>query len=257
VEVGVKFKSDIAGYIQGIRFYKSSANSGTHTVSLYTGTGTLLGRAVSSSSNESRSGWQQVDFAAPVSIAADTIYVASYHTTSGYYSVDRSYFASNFSRPPLQAVADGAFGGNGLFFYSATPRFPTTSFLGSNYWVDVVFTASGGGVPFAISNLGGTSTSTDGANTNVRVGFGVIQPSNGNDAPAGLAIFGYRANGVLVSEAAVPASPLMMSGRIYAEMNGPVNTGLAIASPHGSARINFTLTDATGKDIQTGVVTVG
>src|SRR5262249_54368607 len=30
VEVGVKFRSDVAGYITGIRFYKGSTNTGTH-----------------------------------------------------------------------------------------------------------------------------------------------------------------------------------------------------------------------------------
>ncbi|MGO9599389.1 MAG: N,N-dimethylformamidase beta subunit family domain-containing protein, partial [Isosphaeraceae bacterium] len=42
VELGVDFSSDISGYITGIRFYKSSANTGTHTGSLWTSSGTLL-----------------------------------------------------------------------------------------------------------------------------------------------------------------------------------------------------------------------
>ena len=42
--------------------------------------------------NETASGWQQVDFA-PVTITADTVYVASYHTPLGRYSINTNYFA--------------------------------------------------------------------------------------------------------------------------------------------------------------------
>ena len=45
VELGVKFRSDIAGQINGIRFYKASTNTGTHVGSLWTSSGTLLAQA--------------------------------------------------------------------------------------------------------------------------------------------------------------------------------------------------------------------
>jgi len=61
-----------------------------------------------------------------------------------------------------------------------------------------------------------------------------FSPIPGSMTPAGLAIFGFRQNGVLVTEAAVPASSLMTTGRIYAEVNGPVNTGLAMCKPEWS-----------------------
>src|SRR5712672_4813301 len=35
VELGVTFKSDISGYISGIRFHKSAANTGTHIGNLW------------------------------------------------------------------------------------------------------------------------------------------------------------------------------------------------------------------------------
>ena len=40
VEVGVKFRTSQAGYITGLRFYKGTGNTGTHTGSLWTATGT-------------------------------------------------------------------------------------------------------------------------------------------------------------------------------------------------------------------------
>ena len=42
VALGVKFYSEVGGTIKGIRFYKSSANTGTHVGNLWSSTGTLL-----------------------------------------------------------------------------------------------------------------------------------------------------------------------------------------------------------------------
>ena len=39
----------------------------------------------------------------------------------------------------LHGLATGTSGGNGLYLYSQGSAFPTQSFSGSNYWVDVVF----------------------------------------------------------------------------------------------------------------------
>src|SRR5207249_7891966 len=70
-------------------------------------------------------------------------------------------------------------------------------------------------------------------------GRGVYQPKQRerwlemfNRGPvAGLGILGFRQNDVLVTEASVPASTLLLAGGTYAEVNGPVNTGLAIVNP--------------------------
>ena len=103
VEVGVKFYSDVGGAIKGIRFYKSTANTGPHTGSLWSSDGTLL--ATANFTNETASGWQQVNFATPVSILKDTIYVASYHTNSAHYSADENYFSSiGADNSPLHAT---------------------------------------------------------------------------------------------------------------------------------------------------------
>jgi fibronectin type 3 domain-containing protein len=138
VEVGVKFRSDEPGYVSGIRFYKGAKNTGTHVGSLWTSAGALLGRVTFV--GETATGWQTAYLAAPVAIAADTTYVASYFAPVGGYSLDTSYFAvSGFVDPPLRSLRDGAQGGNGAFVYNPTSRFPTTSNRASNYWVDLVY----------------------------------------------------------------------------------------------------------------------
>jgi hypothetical protein len=137
-ELGLRFSSDVAGSVTGVRFYKSDGNAGTHVANLWTNTGTLL--ATTTFTDETASGWQQVRFATPVAIAANTTYVVSYHTSSGHFAYDRPYFAGGgVDTPPLHALADGASGGNGVFVYGAASAFPTQSYSSSNYWVDLVF----------------------------------------------------------------------------------------------------------------------
>ncbi|MFF5109281.1 ice-binding family protein [Streptosporangium sp. NPDC000509] len=135
---GVKFRAATAGTVSGIRFYKGPQNTGTHIGGLWTSGGQLLASATFT--NETASGWQQVNFPAPVNIAANTTYIASYHSTSGFYSVTRPYFTTQYANTPLLALANGAEGGNGVYKYGATNSFPTDAYLASNYWVDVVFT---------------------------------------------------------------------------------------------------------------------
>src|SRR6185436_7091532 len=96
---------------------------------------------------------------------------------------------------------------------------------------------------------GGMSTTTQGGPANVGVGYAAIQPNAAGTGLSGVAIFGYRQSNVLVSEAAVPASPLMSSGRFYAEVSSVVNTGVAIANPNTQpVTINFYFTNTTGTD---------
>src|SRR5262249_16198017 len=45
VELGVKFRADLSGYVNGVRFYKGSGNTGTHVGNLWTSGGTLHVRA--------------------------------------------------------------------------------------------------------------------------------------------------------------------------------------------------------------------
>ena len=103
---------------------------------------------------------------------------------------------------------------------------------------------------FSISNLGGWSTTSSGNAETVRAGYGRIRANADSTTPSGIAIFQFRnSDGVLVSEAGVPAAQLVHNGRIFAEVNGPANTGLAIANPNEvPATIRFYITDGDGID---------
>jgi hypothetical protein len=134
-ELGVKFTSDVAGYVTGIRFYKGPSNTGTHVGHLWTSGGTLLASATFT--GETATGWQQVNFSTPVAIQAGVTYVASYLDPSGNYAYDGAYFASSgVDAGVLHALPNSA-GGNGVFGTAGT--MPASSFNAANYWVDVVF----------------------------------------------------------------------------------------------------------------------
>jgi hypothetical protein len=117
----------------GIRFYKGPSNIGAHAAHLWIAPGQLLATAVFVA--ETSFGWQEVQFDAPVSIAAGTTYVASYHAPNGGYSRSVHYFESARERYPLIAPS----GGNGVFAYGPSGTFPANSFSSTNYWVDVIF----------------------------------------------------------------------------------------------------------------------
>lgn len=136
VELGLKFKSDVAGTVTGVRFYKSAANTGTHTGSLWSSTGTRL--ATVTFTNESSSGWQQATFSTPVTVTANTTYVVSYHTDAGHYSDSLGGFTNQIANTPLRALTDGSSGPNGVYIYGKS-AFPTNGWKAANYWVDVVF----------------------------------------------------------------------------------------------------------------------
>jgi hypothetical protein len=74
----------------------------------------------------------------PVPVTAGTTYVASGHTSTGDYSATASYFTQTYDNPPMTALATGTDGPNGVYLYGAG-GFPTQTWEGGNYWVDVVY----------------------------------------------------------------------------------------------------------------------
>src|SRR6267142_3354546 len=143
LELGVQFHSDTDGYITGVRFYKSAANTGTHVGHLWSNSGAMLASATFT--NETSSGWQQANFPNPVAVTANTLYVASYQTSVGHFSLDQGYFtAFGVNNSPLYASADTSGYANDSYAFTSSPAFPTNTLNASNYWVDVVFNYTAG-----------------------------------------------------------------------------------------------------------------
>jgi hypothetical protein len=135
LEVGVKFTSSVAGQITALKFYRSPGDTGKDLLDLWSSTGTKLASATFT--NTTASGWQTVNLAKPVSISANTTYIASYHT-NGEYVATNNFFTSALTSGPLTAPSSG----NGVYSYGGTNTagvFPTHTFSSSNYYADVVF----------------------------------------------------------------------------------------------------------------------
>ena len=141
IEVGVKFRADVDGYITGLRFYKGGQNTGTHVGHLWDSAGNQL--AAATFTGETASGWQQVALDQPVAITAGTPYVASYHSSGGGYAYTEGGLDTAVVNAPLRALANGEDGPNGVYKYGAS-GFPTSTYNSSNYWVDVVFATTVG-----------------------------------------------------------------------------------------------------------------
>ena len=129
VELGIKFSSSVAGTITGLRFYRATNETVTNTAHLWSSNG----QSLATGTFPSGAGWQTILFSSPVAITAGTTYVASYHTTQ--YVWNASYFTAALTVGPLTAPANA-----GVYRYGTTSSFPSSSWQGANYWVDVLFT---------------------------------------------------------------------------------------------------------------------
>lgn len=260
VELGVKFRATVDGAISGLRFYKGPQNTGTHTGSLWTPAGQLLARATFT--GESSSGWQQVSFSAPVAITANTVYVASYHTTSGYYSQNTGYFTSSgWSNGPLRALQDGESGGNGVYRYGGAPAFPDQTWNAANYWVDVVFTTSGT-PPVDTTPPAVTSTLPANGATGISAGTSVSaifnEPINAatvttdtfrlRDSASALVTASVSYDAVARAATLVPASALASSTTYTATLTGGASGIKDLAGNPLAADRSWTFTTGTVAD---------
>lgn len=171
VELGVKFKSAVDGYVRGIRFFSPSGAAGVYTGHLWSSTGTLLGSAVFK--NVTSNGWQEVLFDSPVFINANKIFIASYHTSAGRYASTDGGLRNSVTSGVLTIPADGLEGGNGVYRYGTVGNFPDLTFDATNYWVDVIFATDPGftGIYHLTSVADNNGTSKSGNLQTISVGL--------------------------------------------------------------------------------------
>ena len=139
VELGVKFRADVRGFVTGVRFYKSAANSGVHIGSLWTSSGHAAGER--DVHQRIRIRLADGDFDVPVAIDG-RIPPTSPRITRRRDTTrsPRTYFAPPASTAALHALANGV-SPNGVFRYGAA-AVPEPDLQRRNYWVDVVFDTS-------------------------------------------------------------------------------------------------------------------
>lgn len=158
VQLGVRFRPQTNGTITGVRFYKSALNTGTHTGTLWTAGGSEL--ATGTFTNETSSGWQALTFSSPVPVTAGTAYVASYRAPRGHYA-DTSLFFDYRDHVAAPLTALRSFGSSYNGVWGLREDFPDRTYNLDNYWVDVLFTTTGGDTtPPVVSGTNATTGAT-------------------------------------------------------------------------------------------------
>ena len=108
--------------------------------------------------------------------------------------------------------------------------------------------SSGPTASFSVADRGAITFDTEGGAGSPMVGYARLQTSSGT-TPSAYLTFQSKLNGILIGQASVGATAPILSGRIYAEVGGPVNTGVAIANPNGTgATVTYYFTDANGQN---------
>ena len=254
----MKFTSSVAGQITALKFYRSASDTGPDVLDLWTATGTLLASATFT--NTAASGWQTVTLPSAVSIAANTTYVASYHTTGAYVATN-NYFTTSVTNGPLTAPSTTTIaGGNGVYAYggtSTTGIFPTNTYGAANYWVDVVFTPSGASniAPTAVADTGdatergGTSNGTGGSAATGNVLTNDTDQNAGDTKTVSAVSFGATAGTLGTALAGAYGSLVLNASGAYTytvnETSSAVQA-LRLSTNMLTEVFNYTMRDAAG-----------
>jgi hypothetical protein len=157
--LGVKFWSSQTGSIAAILFYRAAKSPNGYVATLYSSKGsTVLGSVTMATESGPVLGWQQAVFAAPISISANTTYVAAYYAPSGQYAETSTGLTNTVTSGALNAPASSTVGGNGV--HCRGNCFPNSTGGDANFFVDVAFTASAPVLNIALSPANPTIPST-------------------------------------------------------------------------------------------------
>jgi hypothetical protein len=146
VMLGNRFHTNTAGQITAVKVYRGAELNGDTKVYLWDDSGNQLGSGTLAQPAGFEEGWRTVSLDEPVTISANTTYVAGYYADNGRYAADNHYFCpggsvpSGVVTPEFDTNCAEVAGHNGVYAYTSTAgTFPTDSYQESNYWIDVVF----------------------------------------------------------------------------------------------------------------------
>jgi hypothetical protein len=161
--LGTVFTVAVNGTIDGCRWFASTvAPTGTVQALLYQwtndATGTLL--AQTNFGVITPAAWNTVNYAVPVAVVPGQRYVTCIFTPDHYAFTNFVFTSAPIVNGNLTAVQDNPGGSphNGKFIQNATPTYPTNEFRQSNYFADVLFTASAAASGVPIDTADSTSS---------------------------------------------------------------------------------------------------
>jgi hypothetical protein len=143
---GTVFTASADGLVHGIRWYFPDYLPNDHVIGLLyswtdNGTGTELARVTFMNT---QSGWNRATFASPITITANTKYVAAVWTVDRFVTVVNQFSSGASVNGTLTAPQDSVGVHNGKAkagFGSAS--YPDNSFTGNGYLADILYTSSG------------------------------------------------------------------------------------------------------------------
>jgi hypothetical protein len=106
------------------------------------------------------------------------------------------------------------------------------------------------GSPLVVNRVGGTAGSsfrysipaggafhfqTDGSPAGINVGWARLTPDLYSPTPVGSGVFSYSPGNMLISESGIPSAVSTTNARVYVDLSGDHNTGLAIANVDSAA----------------------
>ncbi|MFI5175389.1 MAG: M12 family metallo-peptidase [Terriglobia bacterium] len=185
-------------------------------------------------------------------------------TTTGYGNTTPSQSAGSGTSNVALTAALAALSPNSSYHY----RMVATNSAGPDYGNDVAFVTKplGSGTRLLLLDGSVKPSSTAGNGGSVQAGYAIVE-SNSGGMPYGTAVFSLSKNGIVVSEAGVPASPPTTGARIFIESRANVagksdhensgtiniNTGFAMVNQgDGTATITFRLRDSAGNNLALG-----
>ncbi|MCR2784988.1 MULTISPECIES: DUF4082 domain-containing protein [unclassified Microbacterium] len=133
VELGMAFRSSVAGEVRAIRFYKGAGTAGTHTGSLWSPTGERLAEVAFVGGGTG--GWQRAVLPEPVEIQPGALYTVSYFAPQGRYAYKSGGLGAPVTSGPLTAESPA----NGRYRYGAGGAMPDAVWDSTNYFADVEF----------------------------------------------------------------------------------------------------------------------
>ena len=138
VELGVAFTTSANIVVTALRYYKGvGASAAAKTGHLWTNDGALL--LTLPFTNDTASGWQVQQLATPITLTAGSTYIVSYHSPNGNYAYTENYFTAPITNGPVTINPSNAGLNNGIYEYGPSPSFPKSTYVSSNYFVDIMF----------------------------------------------------------------------------------------------------------------------
>ena len=249
VELGVKFRSSSDGYITALRYYRMAGSTASNRLTLWSSGGAVLARATPFSATTS--GWQTAALAVPVTIKANSEYVASYTAPGGKYAADQGMLSASKTITTRALTASA-----GVYSYSL--GFPRQSYASSNYYADVLFATSKPSSPSLTSAL---STTKSTSATSAPPTSSLVKPGPSNTGvPSGTVLTPYTGPRIITTANTVIDSKDVTGSLIIRAKNVVIRNSKIHDDPTAVAGINVedsgsaTITDSEIYNFQVGIV---